>query len=88
MTDANLIADYIAALRASRAPSTAAAEGEVADKRTATVWFAMTVDTQTAARVAAARAGLLDPRVSCDGVKLYPHVDGDRLVWVTVPGRD
>jgi len=85
--DADLIAPYVTALRASReAPSSA--ERAAAEKRAASHWFCMSGETQAAAQVAAAEAGLLEARVTRDGLKLYPVVRDHRVVWVSIPERE
>lgn len=85
--DAELVAAYVAALGVERA-ATGKHDGEAAQQKVASIWFVMEIETQKAATLEAARAGLLEPRTDRQGNKLYPVVRGDRVVWVTVPDRD
>lgn len=85
--DTNLVDAYTASLRASRAREDLH-DREAAEKKAASIWFVMNPETQKAAEIAAARAGLLEPRRDRHGLTLYPVVRDDRLVWVTIPDRD
>lgn len=85
--DAGQVAAYVDALRVQHTATTERRR-EAGAKKVASIWFVMDIETQKAATVEAARAGLLEPREGRNGKKHYPLVRDGRVVWVTVPGRE